>query len=123
MHKLIDYVCDELDELERKVDKGGKLSMSEIQYGDTLAHMKKNLLKAEEMADGSYGMSYDGTAMSNRRMPYGDDGSYARRDARGRYSREGYSRGEDFKADMMELMDAAPSDRVRKQIRNIMNEM
>ena len=49
MHKLMEYVCDELEELERKAEKGGKLSMAEIQYADTLAHMKKNLLKADEM--------------------------------------------------------------------------
>ena len=117
MHKLIDYICDELDELERKVDKGGKLSMSELQYGDTLAHMKKNLLKSEEMSDGSFGMpyAYDGSMMSNR--------SYARRDARGRYSRDGYSRSEDFKSDLRELMESAPNEHVRKQISNIMHEM
>lgn len=101
MHRLIDYVCDELDDIERKADKGGKLSMSEIQYADTLAHLKKNLLKAEEMSD----YSNDGYS---RRMSYSDnsnysdgyyvrpDGSYARgrgsgakRDSMGRYSGEG----------------------------------
>ena len=30
MHKLIEYICDELEELERKADKEGKLSMAEI---------------------------------------------------------------------------------------------
>ena len=126
MHKLIEYVCDELDALERKADKEGKLSMAEIQYGDTLAHMKKNLLKADEMSDGSYGMAYayEGTAMSNRRMPYNDVGrSYAKRDARGRYSRDGYSRNEDFKADLMELMENAPNDHVRQKIHSIMSDM
>lgn len=84
MHKLIEYVCDELEELEKKADKGGKLSMQEVQYADTLAHLKKNLLKADEMMDDGY---------SNR-------GSYARgrmgnvrRDSMGRYSRDGYYEG------------------------------
>ena len=49
MHKLIEYICDELEELNRKAGKDGKLSMAEIQYMDTLAHAKKNLLKGEEM--------------------------------------------------------------------------
>lgn len=99
MHKLISYVCGELEDLERKADKGGKLSMQELQYADTLAHLKKNLLKGEEMS----GEGYSNYGYS-RRMSYGDsdgyyvrpDGSYARgrgagakRDSMGRYSSEG----------------------------------
>ena len=30
MDKLIDYICDELDEMEDKVSRGGKLSASEV---------------------------------------------------------------------------------------------
>ena len=121
MHKLIEYVCDELEALERKADKEGKLSMAEIQYGDTLAHLKKNLMKTEEMADDGYSMSM----MSNRRSMYDDmgRGSYVRRDERGRYSREGYSRKEDFKEELRELMDSAPNEHVRQKLHNIMNEM
>ena len=78
MHKLMEYVCDELEELERKAEKGGKLSMAEIQYGDTLAHFKKNLLTADAMTgEGEYGYS-------NAR----GRGSNARRDSMGRYSRD-----------------------------------
>lgn len=110
MHKLIKYACDELEELERKADKGGKLSMQELQYADTLAHLKKNLMKADEMSGES---EYSSMGYS-RRMSYGEgsyadgersyadsyyvrpDGSYARgrgagakRDSMGRYSSEG----------------------------------
>lgn len=127
MHKLMDYVCDELDELERKADKGGKLSMSDIQYADTLAHLKKNMLKAEEMEGAEYSGAVDG--MSYRRMY--DDGSYARgrgrnarRDAMGRYSSDGYSRrSEDFKAELHDLMRDAPNDHVRQKMQNLMAEM
>lgn len=79
MHKLIDYICDELDEIERKADKG-KLSMQEIQYADTLAHMKKNLLKADEMMGEEYSEA-DGRGR----------GRNAKRDNRGRYASEGRS--------------------------------
>lgn len=79
MHKLLDVICDEMDELERKAGKDGKLSMAELQYVDMLAHTKKNLLKADEMMEGGMS-SYD----SSR-------GSY--RDGRSSYesSREGRS--------------------------------
>lgn len=129
MHKLMEYICDEIEDIERKAEKEGKLSAAEVQYLDTLAHTKKNLLKADEMWEesqyseaggnsmrggsyarggngGSYRNSYDG----------GRGGSYARgrggnarRDSRGRYSREGgYSSAEDDMEDMvMELKEMA----------------
>lgn len=119
MHKMIEYICGELEELERKADKEGKLSMAEIQYGDMLAHFKKNLLKSEEMmgdeeeysmAGGSYnmgsyarggnrgGQSRRGgmTMRGGNSYRYEGEGSYARgrgrnarRDSMGRYSRDG----------------------------------
>lgn len=115
MHKLINYVCDELEDIERKVDKGGKISMQELQYADTLAHLKKNLLKAEEMSGGYSDRGY------SRRMSYADDrnygdfvrpdGSYARgrgagakRDAMGRYSSEG-SIDEHTKEELRKLIE------------------
>ena len=118
MHKLIEYVCDELEELERKAEKDGKLSMAEIQYGDTLAHFKKNLLKSEEMMDDDYshGRSY-------RTMSYAGRRGNVRRDAMGRYSREGYSMDGAFMDDLRELMNAAPNDHVRQKLQGIMSEM
>lgn len=49
MHKLLHYINEEMKDLETKVMDGAKLSMGEIQYGDVLAHFKKNLLTAEAM--------------------------------------------------------------------------
>ncbi len=87
MDKLIDYICDELDDLEKKAEKNGKLSQTEIQYGDMLAHFKKNLLTADAMMD----TEYDGISHARGR------GRYARRDAMGRYS----TRYEDMSRDNM----------------------
>lgn len=100
MHKLVDYICDELEELERKADKDGKLSMAEVQYMDLLAHTKKNLLKGEEMMGSSYydgGSSYRMGGSSRAGEESGQSrargrGRNARRDSRGRYSSEGSSR-------------------------------
>lgn len=82
MHKLIEYICDELEELERKADKEGKLSMAEVQYADMLAHLKKNLLKSEEMMGEEEEYSMAGG------RPY-EGGSYARGGNRGGQSRRG----------------------------------
>jgi hypothetical protein len=106
MHKLIEYICDELEGLEKKSEKGS-LSMSELQYADTLAHLKKNLLKSEEMMEEfdegyssemrpmtSVGGSYRGGSYRDGGMSYARGrGRNARRDSMGRYSSErGYSR-------------------------------
>lgn len=85
MHKLIEYICDELEQLERKAEKEGKLSMSEIQYMDILAHAKKNILTGEAMMESEeYSME---RGMSNAR----GRGRNARRDSMGRYSNRGGS--------------------------------
>lgn len=130
MHKLIEFVCDELEELERKAEKDGKLSMAEVQYMDTLAHAKKNLLKGEKMYEEEYsnrGMSYDG----------GMNRSYARRDAMGRYSRNSYERGDnrrgysrrgysmggDMVMELRELMKDAPDDQTRMEMQNLITRL
>ncbi len=124
MHKLIDFICDEIDEIERKADKG-KLSMAEIQYLDTLAHTKKNLLKAEEMSGGE---GYSGRYYGNRSYAdgrtYVDGHSYARRrDSMGRYSR-GYSMAtEDMSKELRELMKDAPDDRTRMEFQKFIDRI
>ena len=152
MHKLMEYVCDELEELERKADKEGKLSMAEMQYVDLLAHTKKNLLKSEEMMGeddeysmdgGSYAMgrSYarggrggnQGGGNSNRRSSYEMGGSSyargrgrnARRDSMGRYSREqGYSGNpEEMIQELRELMEDAPDDRTRQEFQKFIQKI
>ena len=99
MHKLMEYVCDELEELERKSDKG-KLSMAEMEYADMLTRIKKNLLKTDEMTgEGEFSMAMDPYRpytrgdRSYRRSNRNNDMSYARgrgrgakRDSMGRYS-------------------------------------
>lgn len=153
MHKLIEYICDELEELERKADKEGKLSMAEIQYGDMLAHFKKNLLKGEEMYGeeemysmdgGSYAMGDDRGGMNGRtRMGgrsmrggnsyrYEGEGSYARgrgrnakRDAMGRYSsRGGYSMaGDEMIDELRDLMQDAPDEQTRMEFQRFIQKI
>lgn len=135
MHKLIDYICDELEELERKAEKDGKLSMAEIQYGDTLAHFKKNLLKSEKMMeeDGEYSMGGMSYARGGDRM-YSREGrnSYARgrtgnvkRDSMGRYSRDGgYAMdNHEMISELQELMEEAPTEQARMEFQKFIHKM
>ena len=141
MDKLIGFICDELEELERKADKEGKLSMAELQYGDTLAHFKKNLLKAEEMSNGySKSMGSYGEG-SYRDGSYGNgsyrDGSYERGYSRensyrrgrrganqyGSYAQGGYSRDHEMVAELRELMEDAPNEHVRKEFERLISKI
>lgn len=125
MHKLLDYTCSELEDIEKKAEKGG-LSMSEVQYADTLAHLKKNLLKSEQMEGES---EYSMRGYTSRTMPLYYGNSYAgRRNARldsmGRYSREGYSRAaEDMAVQLRDLMEDAPDEQTRMDIKRIIDRM
>lgn len=147
MHKLIEYVCEELESLEKKAAKGS-MSAAEIEYADKLASLKKNLLKGdmlydEVMEDGEYsstmrpmsdmGGNYRGGSYNRNRdggMSYarGDGrgrGRNARRDSMGRYSSErGYSRdGQEMADQLRDLMEDAPDESVRRDIERLLRKV
>lgn len=132
MHKLCEYIDSELMEMERGVADGKRLSASELEYADKLAHLKKSLLTNEAMEeayDDGYSRHYD----DGRRMR--DDGySYAgrgrgrtaRRDSMGRYSRGGYSYDEgkdDMVKELRELMNDAPDEQTKKEFQRFISKM
>lgn len=135
MHKLVEYICDEMEQLERKAEKDGKLSMQEIQYADTLAHLKKNILKADEMWEeseysndsGSYARGRGRNARRDSMGRYANRGSYDSYEGgmsnRGGSYERGYSRAEDFRTELQELMRMAPNDHIKQKMQNLMSEM
>ena len=143
MHKLLDIICDELDDLERKASES-KLTVQDIEYGDMLAHFKKNLLTADAMMEAeeySYNSYDDGMSMARGR------GRNARRDSMGRYSRrsggsyrgnsrDGYSREnysrenysrDDARMDMLnelrEMQMDATDEETKQMIKTWMNQL
>ena len=107
MHKLLNFVCDEMKDLEDKTDKG-KLTMQDIQYADTLAHLKKNLLTAEAMEGESRDdYSYRRGRDSMGRYTSRDDG------ASRYYSREGR---DDLERKLMELKRSAGDEESKRMI-------
>lgn len=145
MHKLIEYACEELEQLEKKVAKSDNLSAAEIEYAAKLASMKKDLLKGEKlyeemdeysnaMGGGSYtrggsyargrqtttqgGGSYEGGSYARGR------GRNARRDSMGRYASEGgYSRNDEMIAELRELMQDAPDEQTRQEFQRFIQKM
>ena len=121
--------------------------MTEVQYMDTLAHAKKNLLKPEEMMNGGYSMDGYSRNRYSRDGGYSEArgrGRYAKRDSMGRYSRDRYSRDRysrdgysmddysmddgysmegDFQSELEQLMNDAPNDQIKQKLQQIANEM
>ena len=114
MHDLKDLLCAELEEYAEKGKKSGKMSAADLDGIHKLTDTVKNILKIN-MLEEEGGYSEDGHYMGEGRI-YGtsyDDGmgcnysrrggsSYARgrrnarRDSRGRYSREGGMGGSSY---------------------------
>lgn len=112
MHKLYEYACDELKELEKKSDKG--LSAAEFEYANKLTELKKNILKIEML---------EGKSDYSERY-YSDGYHYARkRDSMGRYSRDYSMAADDVIHQLENMMDTAPDERSRKKIRELISEM
>lgn len=134
MHKLCEFIDNELDELEEKVKREGSLSRAEIEDGKNLAKFKMALLTNDRMEQdggesgyypymGGYRSYEDGMRDSRR----GRSGA-RRRDAIGRYSREnrGYSRTdarEDMIEDLRELMNEAPDEATKKHYQKFIREL
>lgn len=115
MHKLCNYIKDELMELEMKVGRGEKLSAGEVEYGDKLAHFKKCLLTVEAMGDG---YSNDNRGRSYENRSYDWNYSEARnRDSMGRFSRDG------FMDQLMSMRESAPNEKSRRAIDKMINEL
>lgn len=131
MHKLIEYMCSELDDLERKAEKGG-LSMSEVQYADTLAHAKKNLLAGDAMMDGGesgyYLPMYGTRSYGDESMRGGESmrSSYARRrDSMGRFTsrRGGMSYDDGMVEELRDLMDRAPDEATKREFHKLITRL
>lgn len=139
MDKLMEYICEEIEMLDKKAGKDGKLSMAEIEYLDKLVHIKKNILKSEEMWEESE-YSEDGSSYAKGRN-YMIGGSYARgrgsnakRDSMGRYSSrgssyardDGYSRAdakEELATQLQELEQNAPDEETKRMIGKWMRQL
>ena len=131
MHKLYEYICDELKDLEKKAERGD-MSMQDIQYADTLAHLKKNLMKADEMMEeeGEYSMMYYPMTSyaEDKRMydarSYGGRSYAPRRDAMGRYSRRNYSMAHDETInELQEVMNETTDAGIRSEIKRLIDRI
>lgn len=147
MHKIKEMLMKELYEYEDKAKKSsGKLSAGDLETIHKLTDTVKNIDKIEMLED-SEGYSGDTDFMGEGRMygtSYRSGNSYnsnggqggssyargrgrnARRDSRGRYSRDGYSQGgakESLIEKLEEAMDEADNEQDREKIRKVIMQI
>jgi len=122
MHEIMELKEMLMEELSKFGSKGD-LSAGDLEVVDKLAHAIKNLCKIVDGMDKGYS-----------RRPYYEDGgaSYrrgmsGRRDSRGRYARDGgsmyYRSADEFAEQMEELMESAPNEQIKQQMRQMMQAM
>ena len=127
IYELKEMLCKELEEYGTK----GELSTGSLDIVDKLAHTVKNLdkiIECYEEDEGSYayddGMGYERGRSMRRGGSYARGrGRNARRDSRGRYSNEGYSRAGDIVEQLRDLMSDAPDERTRQEIQKLVTKM
>lgn len=128
LHDLRDMLNEELDKFAKK----GELDRSSLDMVDKLTHSVKSIdtiLAMDEYSEDNgysrdgrsyHGNSYDGYSMARGR------GRYARRDSRGRYSNDGYSRDdgrEEMVRQLRDMMEDAPDERIRQAIHKAIKEV
>lgn len=129
LYELKEMLCEEL----KKYGEKGDLTTGSLEVVDKLAHAVKNLdkiIEAYEEEEGYSGRYYPMYAYEggNRGGSYEGSyrgGSYARnqrRNSMGRYSRRGYSRA-GMSDKLRELMEDAPDDKTREEIRKLADKM
>ena len=141
VYDLKETVGHKIAQANKKIkSNGGDIANDDVEIIDKLTHSLKSLvttcamLEAEE-DDGGYSGRY--APMWNPGIAYGMDhrNSYENRDgysgnrggySRNRYSREtrnGYSRAGDMADQLRQMMDEAPDDMTRNEIRKLMEKM
>ena len=130
---LKETIANEIAQANKEIKKsGGDLNSGDIEMIDKLAHSMKSLvttcamLEAED--DGGYSERYMAPYYSRddgntRRNGSGNYGSYARNESRySRDNRNGYSRGANWNDHLRMMMDEAPDEATRMDIKKLMDK-
>lgn len=145
LHELCEMYGDWIHEAKDKLRRSGtSVSPADADYLDKLTHSLKSIKTTVAMMESEdeggysgrypmmprYGYTYEG---DNRGMSRGDGYGgmsnagrmNAKRDSRGRYSRNGYSYAEDINGlldEMREMMDSLPEEK-RREVERFVNKM
>ena len=124
LYDLCETLSEALKEANEKIRQaGGKLTGDDVAYVDKLTHAMKSIKAVIAMMEDE-GYSGDDDSYRGGRS-YGR--SYAMRDSRGRYSRrysgEVYSRHGDIAEQLRDLMQDAPDEKTRMEIKRLADRL
>ena len=134
LREMKDTIAQEIEEANQRIrQSGGDLNAGDVEIIDKLTHSMKSvattiaMLEAEE--DGRYSNGwgpvygdYRETPGRERRTGYsGNYGGYSRND--GRYYRGRYSRDDGMMDHLRAMMDEAPDENTRMEIKKLMDKM
>ena len=132
--ELKETVADKIADANKKIRQaGGKMDANDVEIIDKLSHSMKSLVTTCAMLEAEEN-GYSGDYVPTVHYPVGarysredsgNRGSYSRNE--GRYSREnrnhGYSRTSDMSEQLRQMMDEAPDDVTRMEIKKLMDRM
>ena len=134
LKELKETIGNEIAQANKEIKKaGGDLNTGDIEMIDKLTHAMKSLETTCAMLEagddgyseryvGPYYGGYSGRNYSrDNRNGSGNYGSYARNESR--YNRNGYSRGVDWNERLRMMMDEAPDEQTRMDIKRMMDRM
>ena len=127
---LKETIGNEISQANKEIKKaGGDLNTGDIEMIDKLTHSMKSLITACAMLEAE-GDGYSGDYMPpmadnygrrNRNGYSGNYGGFSRK--YGRENRTGYSRGMDWNEHLRMMMDEAPDEATRMDIKRLMDRM
>lgn len=134
LHEMCEILSRELSEANEKIRQaGGKMSGSDLDYIDKLTHALKSIkttiamMEADEGTSGRmypyYGGSYNDGSYNNGgsyrgRSSYARGRMNARRDSMGRYSGD-----DNMVAELRELMEDAPDERMKQEFQRFISKI
>ena len=131
LREMKDTIANEIAQANQEIKKaGGDLNTGDIEMIDKLTHAMKSLVTTcamlENEDDGYSGdympMGPYYTKRGRDRNGYsGNYGGYSRNESR--YSRNGYSRGGEWNDHLRQLMDEAPDEATRMEVKKLMDRM
>lgn len=127
LYEVKEAVGYEIGEANKRIkNAGGKISTADLDVIDKLAHSMKSLVTVCAMLEAEEDGGYSGDMMPI----YG--GNYSGRGRRNGYGGErrngysgrmGYSRTGDMREQLRQMMEDAPDEQTRMEIRNLMDRM
>lgn len=127
LYEVKEAVGYEIGEANKRIkNAGGKISTADLDVIDKLAHSMKSLVTVCAMLEAEEDGGYSGDMMPT----YG--GNYSGRGRRNGYGGErrngysgrmGYSRTGDMREQLRQMMEDAPDEQTRMEIRNLMDHM